>query len=80
VVVGWGWVCVLCVALCASLLSSIGCESVLSRKGLRSVVTNYLVLETACVTLLGPFLPWIIVVHFNQKANILEAIHERRLL
>jgi hypothetical protein len=31
-------------------------------KGLRSVVTNYSVFETACVTLLGPFLhvgPWL---------------------
>jgi hypothetical protein len=75
-------VCVSCVALCAFLIFGVLAYGwVLSEKGLGSVVTNYLVLETACVTLLGPFLLWgSSLFTVMQKANILAAIHERRLL
>lgn len=66
--VGWG-VCVLCVALCASLLLGIGVWVWLSWNGLRSVVTNYFVFETACVILFDPILPWIIGVHCHAEVN-----------
>jgi len=72
---------VFCVLRCALISRRVfAYGSVPSGKGLRSVVTNYFVLETANVRLFDPSVLGVIVVHFMQKANILAAIHDGRLL